>query len=297
MPSARTATTAWSATTSQPGPHGPQGERDRVAPPPRRAPCRRSRWRWPGPCPRWRQQARARGTGPAGRRSRRTSRRPGGAGSPARTGATRASCPWPTGRRRGRSRGTTARERHQPGPADGTASASPPRRARDGDDPRRADGTNPPGIGLPGLPPGVARRVDDVVDRADRELDERHRQRRGERRPPGPTRDDGHEGHDEPVEDRREGMDESAAGQPEGPQERPPRAAAVPAASDVDELVEVGHQVLDQPVPAIGHLGADPGHERPERDGGDDEVPLRVLPDRSRAARRQKRTPVRIRAR
>src|SRR5215210_9174381 len=41
------------------------------------------------------------------------------------------------------------------------------------------------------------------------------------------------------------------------------------APSDVDELVEVDHQVLDEPIPAVVPLRPDAGDERVERDRGD----------------------------
>src|SRR3954465_14634215 len=57
--------------------------------------------------------------------------------------------------------------------------------------------------------------------------------------------------------------------------------------SDVDELVEVLHQVLDQARPAICHLRADPRHEREEGDRRDHQPPGPVAPDHGgRAATR-----------
>src|ERR671913_1010532 len=65
---------------------------------------------------------------------------------------------------------------------------------------------------------------------------------------------------------------------------RTPRRADTPARSDVDELVEVRHEVLDQPVTPVGDLRSDPRDQRPQRDGRYDQVPLRVLPHRRRWA-------------
>src|SRR4051794_3961769 len=57
------------------------------------------------------------------------------------------------------------------------------------------------------------------------------------------------------------------------------RAGRVGRPSDVDELVEVGDEVLDQALAAVGDLGADAGHECPERDRRDHQPPLGVPPD------------------
>src|SRR5207344_3130690 len=55
--------------------------------------------------------------------------------------------------------------------------------------------------------------------------------------------------------------------------------STAPRSSDVDELVEVRDEVLDQALTGVGDLGADPGHQGPQRDGRDDEAPLGVVAD------------------
>src|SRR2546423_14407277 len=54
------------------------------------------------------------------------------------------------------------------------------------------------------------------------------------------------------------------------------------AASDVDELAEVGDEVLDEPAATVGHEAADAGNERPQADRRHDEAALRVAPERRR---------------
>src|SRR5215218_2558564 len=61
---------------------------------------------------------------------------------------------------------------------------------------------------------------------------------------------------------------------------RTARPTGMSARSDVDQLVEVRHEVVDQPVAPVRDLRADPGDERPQRHRGDDEVPGTILADR-----------------
>src|SRR5688572_10500388 len=66
---------------------------------------------------------------------------------------------------------------------------------------------------------------------------------------------------------------------------RPPtrRCHGTPASpSDVHELLEVGHEVLDEPASTVGDELPNPGDERPEADRRDDEVTLRVPPESHR---------------
>jgi hypothetical protein len=58
----------------------------------------------------------------------------------------------------------------------------------------------------------------------------------------------------------------------EGPGAAPP--------ADVDELVEVGHQELDQALPSVRNLGPDPGNEGPQGDRRHDLPALGVPADR-----------------
>ena len=112
---------------------------------------------------------------------------------------------------------------------------------------------------LAGLATGVARRVDEVVERPDRRLEGRHRDpepQRGHADPPPATTATAAD--DEPVEQGRER--DGSAGQPATP--APADPGERPAPSDVDDLVEVLDQVLDQPFAPVRDLGPDPRHQR-----------------------------------
>src|SRR5215208_6150679 len=63
----------------------------------------------------------------------------------------------------------------------------------------------------------------------------------------------------------------------------PPETDDVPARrSDVDELVEVRHEILDEPGPTIADLRPNPGDESPQRDCGNHQMAASVATDRRR---------------
>ena len=92
----------------------------------------------------------------------------------------------------------------------------PEQRRHRHDDARAGRGDGPGRDRLARLAPGVGRRVDDVVERADRELERGHRcaeAQGGRGLSPG---EHGDREHDEAVEDRREWMNETGQPRPVG---------------------------------------------------------------------------------
>ena len=176
---------------------------------------------------------------------------------------------------------------------------------------RRTPG--PPGIGLPGLPmwsTGASTRslsapianwrsVIDTPERARPWRRPRPRPaRRGRRRPRRGSTGTGGPGAARPrASTERASAPAATAVRSLRARRREQRRRCGPAAprsSDVDELVEVRHEVLDQPLARVGDLGADPRDEGPQRDRRARPAVPRRRGRSSRAGRRRKRTPVRI---
>ena len=130
-----------------------------------------------------------------------------------RTAATRASCPSPGGRTRGRSRGPTARKRDEPRAPDqredeAAAAADPTATTRA----VRSATTSPAGIGFPGLRPASPGASTMSLSAFRSRTGAASSTGRARSRPRVvPPADHGDEGHDGPVEDRRERVDEPDA--------------------------------------------------------------------------------------
>jgi len=97
--------------------------------------------------------------------------------------------------------------------------------------------------------------VEEIVRRADAELEAEHPEcehRRGRRSAAGDECDGQHERR---VEERRKGVDDAQGAQPAA------HLAGSRGALDVDDLFEVRDQIFDQPAARVRKQGTRPGHE------------------------------------
>ena len=133
-------------------------------------------------------------------------------------------------------------------------------------------------MGLGGVRPASLGASIEVVEYADRRLEQEHRQPEPDGRPRVPCRDEGHDPSHDPIEERRERV-----GQPEVGTDPTPRVGrpgpGSPGASDVDDLPEVGHEIGDEPVATVRDLGVDAGNEGVQGDRGDHQVASAVATD------------------